>query len=136
MLYAAVIVLFNENNEILIVKRSEAVESFTGYWCFPGGGADEGETAEECAIRETFEETSLKVKPDDLIYFYTLTKNDDKEIYFFIANKWKGEVEIDWESDEYQWIKASSLRDVKLLPTPDIMFQLLERWADNNGFKD
>ncbi len=130
MLYAAVIVLINKNDEILIVKRSEAVDTFRGYWCFPGGGADEGETPEQCAIRETFEETKLKVKEKDLTYLYTLTKDDDKEIFFFVATEWSGEVEIDWESDDYQWSNVYSLRDVKLLPTPDIVQTLLERWVE------
>jgi len=132
MLYAAVIALFNEDNEVLIVQRSSAVETYQGYWCFPGGGADEGETAEDCAIRETREETSLKVKPSDLIYFYTLTKDGDKDIYFYIAKSWKGNVEIDWESSDYQWIKPSSLKDVKFLPTPEIIFNLLEQWVEQS----
>jgi mutator protein MutT len=130
MLYASVIVLFNDNNEVLIVQRSDAVDSFSGYWCFPGGGADEGETSEECAVRETLEETSLKVKPSTLIYFYTVTKDDDKDIDFYISTDWKGEVKIDWESSDYQWIDATKLRDVKFLPTPDIIFDLIEEWVN------
>ena len=132
MLYAAVVVLINENNEVLIVQRSDAVETYSGYWCFPGGGVDEGETAEDCAIRETYEETKLKVKPSDLAYFYTVTKEPNKDIYFFIAEKWKGEVEIDWESSDHKWVKAEELRELKFLPTPDIVFQLIELWASIN----
>jgi len=132
MLYAAVIVLFNKDNEVLLVKRSSAVETFKGHWCFPGGGADEGETSEECAVRETREETSLRVKPSDLIYFYTVTKDDDKDIDFYIAKKWKGKVKIDWESSDYQWIKPSKLKDVKFLPTPIIVFDMLEGWVQQN----
>lgn len=132
MLYAAVAVIFNEENKVLIVKRSKAVETFKGYWCFPGGGADEGETSEECAIRETYEETKLKLNPSTLIYFYTVTKDRDKDIYFYIATSWKGKVEIDWESSDYQWIEASKLKDVKFLPTPIIVFNLLEEWVRQN----
>jgi mutator protein MutT len=132
MIYAAVIVLFNKDGEVLLVKRSHAVETFKGHWCFPGGGADEGETSEACAVRETREETSLKVNPSDLIYFYTVVKDSDKDIDFYIAKKWKGKVKIDWESSDYQWIKPSKLKDVKFLPTPLIVFDLLVEWARQN----
>tara|TARA_Y100000310_G_scaffold329795_1_gene400296 strand:- start:198 stop:602 length:405 start_codon:yes stop_codon:yes gene_type:complete len=132
MLYAGIIILFNENGEVLIVKRSSAVETYEGYWCFPGGGADEGETSEECAVRETREETSIRVKPSNLIYFYTLTKDGDKDIDFYIAKSWRGKVKIDWESCDYKWIKPSELKDVKFLPTPVIVFELLVEWARQN----
>ena len=132
MLYAAVVVLVNENNEVLIVQRSDAVETYSGYWCFPGGGVDEGETAEDCAIRETYEETNLKVKASDLAFFYTITKDSDKDIYFFAAEKWKGKVKIDWESSDYKWIDPKELTEINFIPTPEIIFQLIVMWADMN----
>ena len=130
MLYAGVVIVFNENNEVLIVERSPAVESFAGYWCFPGGGADEGETATECAVRETFEETSIKVNPDTLIYLDTIIKDEDKEIYFFASTDWEGEVEIDWESSDYKWISPSEIRSLKFIPTPELLIKILEIWVE------
>lgn len=38
-------------------------ETGTGWWLVPGGGLEQGETPEECCIREVEEETSLLVKP-------------------------------------------------------------------------
>jgi mutator protein MutT len=133
MLYAAVAIVFNEKNEVLLVKRSPAVETFVDHWCFPGGGADEGEGSVACAVRETLEETSLKLNPSTLIYFYTVIKDEDKDIDFYISTDWKGEVSLDWESSDYQWIDATKLRDVKFLPTPDIVFDLIEEWVNLFG---
>jgi mutator protein MutT len=133
MLYAAVAIIFNENNEVLLVKRSPAVETFVDHWCFPGGGADEGEESAVCAVRETFEETNLKLNPSTLIYFYTITKDEDKDIDFYVSTDWKGEVKIDWESSDYQWIDPAKLRDVKFLPTPDIIFDLIDEWVNLFG---
>jgi len=130
VLYAAVIVLFNKDSEVLVVKRSSAVDTFAGYWCFPGGGADKGETAPECAIRETFEETSLIANPHTLIFLDTIIKEENKEVHFFASFDWQGEVKIDWESSDYQWIHPTKLRELKFLPSPEPMIKVLEIWAD------
>ncbi len=40
-------------------------ETNTGWWLLPGGGMEEGETPEECCIREVEEETGAIVRPVD-----------------------------------------------------------------------
>lgn len=38
-------------------------ETISGWWLIPGGGLEEGESLEECCIREVEEETGMIVKP-------------------------------------------------------------------------
>ena len=45
-------------------------EKVSGWWLIPGGGMEEGESPEECLIREAEEETGLIVRP--LEQFLTL----------------------------------------------------------------
>ena len=56
---------FNEENEILLVKRG--VEPDIGSWCLPGGFMELGETAEEAVKRELREETGVEVNPGEII---------------------------------------------------------------------
>jgi 8-oxo-dGTP pyrophosphatase MutT (NUDIX family) len=45
--------VFNEKNELLMIFRR-------GFWDLPKGKVDEGETLEQCAVREVQEETGLQ----------------------------------------------------------------------------
>ena len=48
-----------EHGRVLLTRRS--INPGRGLWTFPGGFVDFGETVEDAAVRETFEETGLKV---------------------------------------------------------------------------
>jgi thiamine-phosphate diphosphorylase len=62
---ATAVVIFNERNELLLVRR--AVEPGKGKWCLPGGFQELGETPEQCALRELKEETGLAGRVQELI---------------------------------------------------------------------
>ena len=51
---------------ILVVKDKKSNK-----WCLPAGKPLERESIEETAIRETFEETGLKVKTNRLLHIFT-----------------------------------------------------------------
>jgi len=54
------VLLFHKDNKVLLAKR--AVDPQKGYWDVPGGFIENGETAEESAIREGKEETNLDIR--------------------------------------------------------------------------
>lgn len=59
--------IFDESGEkILLTRRTD-----NGQWCLPGGALDAGESAEECCIREVFEEIGVQVEVVRLIGVYT-----------------------------------------------------------------
>jgi ADP-ribose pyrophosphatase YjhB (NUDIX family) len=55
-------VVFNEANEILLVR-----ESADGHWSLPGGWADIGYSPREVAVKEVREETGLEVRSTRLL---------------------------------------------------------------------
>ena len=66
MFHAGVVIVSDPKGRVLILKRSDAVDHFAGYWNFPGGRPDEEEEPAVCAARECFEESGIQIDPDDL----------------------------------------------------------------------
>ncbi len=58
------VIIENEHNEILIGKR---IGSHSPYFSIPGGHLEMGETFEEAAVKEIFEETGLKISTPEVI---------------------------------------------------------------------
>jgi ADP-ribose pyrophosphatase YjhB (NUDIX family) len=54
---------------VVLIRR--AIEPGYGWWAQPGGFLEIDETAEDGAVRETLEETSLVVEPTEVIGVYT-----------------------------------------------------------------
>ena len=57
------------NGKILLLKRG--IEPGFGKWVFPGGFLDRGERVQDAAIRETLEETGIKVEVGHLLNAYS-----------------------------------------------------------------
>lgn len=61
MAIGVAILVLNEKEEVLLETRSD-----NGKYSFPGGALNMGEKVKAGAIRETFEETGIKLNEDDL----------------------------------------------------------------------
>ncbi|WP_212119884.1 NUDIX domain-containing protein [Niallia circulans] len=59
------VIILNHQNEVLLQKRHD------GYWGLPGGLMDLGESFEEVAKREVFEETGLVVENLTLLNIFS-----------------------------------------------------------------
>jgi 8-oxo-dGTP pyrophosphatase MutT (NUDIX family) len=64
---AAAACIRDPDGRILLLRRSDG----ENLWGFPGGVIEPDERADEAAVRETYEETGLKVEPVALIGVYT-----------------------------------------------------------------
>jgi len=73
---AGIHVLVQKGNKYLILKRSADDEDDPGCWDLPGGGIDFGEQPTEAAIRESEEETGVKIAVQNIIGMYALGSDD------------------------------------------------------------
>ena len=102
-------IIFNEN-KVLVVKQT------SGFYGFPKGHVEIGETEKETAIREVKEETGLDIKIiSDKRYTqsYIVKENVHKDVVFFIAklenNNEKRQVE---EIEEILWIDINEVENI------------------------
>ncbi|ESZ92438.1 hypothetical protein SBOR_7197 [Sclerotinia borealis F-4128] len=77
------------NTELLLIRQKTIWESVPPFWCFPKGHAETGDASTvHTAIRELEEETSLKVKLEDILRFDSIGHTG--EIEGQEAKEWDG----------------------------------------------
>ena len=75
------------HNEKLVMIHRISPKRPDGYYIFPGGGVDPGESPEQACVREMLEETSLVVAPMKLlgIQFHHDSNGDHCQMYYYIT---------------------------------------------------
>ena len=72
------------------------------FWDFPGGECDPGETPEQCVIRETEEELSIRLEPGDLVWKQVFPRDNQLPVWFYAAHLSAARVEEIKLGDEGQ----------------------------------
>ncbi len=87
-------IVIRKDNKVLLMKRKGSNGS--GTWAFPGGKLEKFETIEDCAIRETKEETNLDIFNINI----DISTNDifiDDDLHYvtiFVECDFKGKLKI------------------------------------------
>ncbi|MCT4011797.1 (deoxy)nucleoside triphosphate pyrophosphohydrolase [Elizabethkingia anophelis] len=107
-------VIFNEGRILLCRRKPE--KSLGGYWEFPGGKIEVGETEEESLYRELQEELGIRVEIER--YFMSVVHDYDAFTIEFIAYICRSgqSVCVLTDHDEYEWVDKSELLNWKLAP--------------------
>ena len=90
-----------EDGRVLLVRRN--VNPSKGKWTFPGGFVDWGETVTGAALRETQEETGLRVNLDGLVGVYSYP-GAPVVIVVYRARVVGGTLQLSDEIQELAWL--------------------------------
>ena len=107
--------IIRRNDSVLLARRSPG-EKLAGFWEFPGGKVEKGETPEACLARELNEELGIQTrigeKCSESLHQY------DHGSFCIVAYF------VDWVAgdprpkvhDRLEWVRIDELRGYKLLP--------------------
>lgn len=88
-------------------RRYLLIENDSGHIGFPKGHVEYGETEEQTAVREVFEETKLKAKPQydfRMSYSYVNNAGHHKTAVYFLSHYDNSEVHIQQEEISDSWL--------------------------------
>ncbi len=121
------IALINNENEILLSKRPEK-KHLSGFWEFPGGKVEEGETPEKALIREVKEELNIDINNKCIapLSFSEFDYNNFQLLLLlYICRRWDG-VPMSMENNKLEWVKPNMLRVYKMPPADDALIYCLQ----------
>ncbi len=114
------VVVFRDDN-VLLAQRGKKPR--LNRWSIPGGAQEIGETIEEAAHREIFEETRVKIELLGLVdVVNSINLDENKRVQFhytlvdFVAQWKSGEIIAGDDAADARWVPSAELENYNLRP--------------------
>lgn len=106
--------LINSGGLILVLRRSETDTNRPLTWDLPGGSVEDGEDPKDAVIRETEEESGIKL--NDPRIFITKTTNKTGYVirllyYAYVKDE---NIIVSSEHDLFKWVKRDQFRELNI----------------------
>lgn len=112
---SAKVVVRDEGERCLLLKRSMSSKGNPGKWDLPGGKVDAGESFEQGLLREVAEETGLTISLQRVLGAAESESPTKRVAYLILEGRVEsGQVRLSSEHDEYAWVDRQSLVSVDL----------------------
>ena len=124
--FVGVAVIVIKDNKILLGKRKNSHGS--GTWQFPGGHLEFNESIKDCARRELFEETGIKIKKLRFGPYTNDIFQKEKKHYitlFVVADYDSGVLELKEpeKCEKWDWFEWNKLPEPSFLPIINLLKQ-------------
>jgi len=87
-------------------------------WSLPAGLVRYGETVEQAAVRETLEETGIRISIRELLGVYDLLAGAHHYVVIcFLAEPLGGHVRPGPDVEDARWFRLEELKDIELMST-------------------
>lgn len=99
----------------MLLRNKKAVDENKNKWIGPGGKFEEGESPEECLLREVYEETGLTLTRYSFRGIVTFVSDEwgCEYMHLFTADSFTGELK-DCDEGELRWIPKEKIPELNL----------------------
>ena len=112
---SAKVVVRDESDRCLLLRRSMSSKGNPGKWDLPGGKVDPGESFEQGLLREVAEETGLTISLQRVLGTAESESPTKRVAYLILEGRLEsGQVHLSSEHDEYAWVNRRDLAMVNL----------------------
>jgi len=124
--------LIHQNGRYLIARRKPGVH-LGGFWEFPGGKREPGETLEDCLRRELFEELSIRIDvPMPLRLIRHQYTEQTVEIHFYRCTIEAGQP-LPLDSEELRWVLPDELSSYRFPPADQAVIDALQNGVESSS---
>jgi len=115
MVKVAVGIITRNRDEVLICQRKPDLP-YPLKWEFPGGKVDDGETTEECLLRELCEELGIEAVVGKLFHTqeYAYPDSGTFKLFYYIVGSYSGDM-VNKVFESYGWVPISKLLNYDIL---------------------
>jgi 8-oxo-dGTP diphosphatase len=125
-LRGAVAVIFDKVGRVLLLQRGDGAHWMPLKWAPPGGLIEPNEAPLDAAVRETEEETTLKIySPVE----FRVSPNG--EIIYYTTSQYTGDVAIDFEHQDFAWVYPDDLTNYDMVPDLEAIIAAAREKLDN-----
>lgn len=128
MILSSIIYIEKDGKYLMLHRTRKENDTNKDKWIGVGGKFEEGETPEECARRETYEETGLTLQ--NLFYRGIVTFVSDKypaeQMHLFKSTAFSGRIK-DCDEGELDWIEKETLLSLPIWEGDKIFLRLLDQ---------
>lgn len=113
------------DGKVLILRRADTTLG-GGKWCLPGGNIEYGQTVAEAVALEVHEETSLKAREVQFLFYLENLPSQESELHYInlvFKCRTEGTIHLNHESSEYAWIDHNDMHNYKFAFKNDLVLQ-------------
>lgn len=119
--------IIHRAGKILIAQRLPG-RNYGGYWEFPGGKLDPGETLEQALVREIMEELGILVKPKQILAEATHPYPEFEFALSFVLCEWVSGKPVKHGCFDFRWVEPEELRNFRFPPADtDLINDLIRK---------
>ena len=112
---SAKVVIHDDNDHCLLLKRSMSSRASPGKWDLPGGKVDAGENFEHGLLREVAEETGLTISVQRVLGAAESELPTRRVVYLILEGRIEsGNVCLSSEHDDFAWVDRKDLGGVDI----------------------